>query len=327
MSSGATAIMDQSGIENSQNSIGACCNGKQSSSESDKKDCCTNCNSCCYQNETEEEEYDSSWVNVEFFEPRLRKYYRDPLLKVKSVEVKPASGKGDGYGGIMLRATVTYSTNESKEIQCPYIVKTIVWNELTARTQKTYSIMEKEMDMYKNVLPKIKDLLESIGEDGDIFPDTVSVDADLDVIIMEDLNVKKYVMKDRLKGLDREHLLLFLKRLAQIHAASAVLQEQEKDIFQNCPFGMFNRVTTAYYTFFTSFWDALCEEISRWFGYSYYANKLKALREHFVEYACRVYDNDEGDFCVLTHGDMWINNVMFNYTPNNTPKDCVVVSI
>lgn len=269
-----------------------------------------------------------SWVNTGLLEPRLQQYYKDETLKVTSLEVKPASGKGDGYAGLILRVFVTYvSETSTKDVKTSFIIKTLIWDELTSRTQKRYNIVSKEIDIYENVLPKIKSLLMSIGVQGDIFPDTISTDKDTEIIIMEDLNLKKYVMLDRLKGIsDRAHLKLFLERLAQVHAASAVLHEKDKDIYRKYPFGTFNRVTDAFHVFFYNFWDALCNEVDRWFGYNCYAKKLKGIRSSFVESACRVYDNDEGDFCVLTHGDMWINNVMYNYNSNNTPKDCVLVS-
>lgn len=266
-------------------------------------------------------------VKVNFLEPRLQQYHKDDTLKITSLKLTPASGKGDGYAGLILRAKVTYMTeNSTNVLKTSFIIKTMIWNELTSRTQKCYNIVAKEIDLYESVLPKIKNLLLSIGIHSDIFPDTISTEKDAEIIIMEDLTVKKYIMLDRLKGLpDRSHLKLFLERLAQIHAASVILYEKDNAIYRNCPFGMFNRVTNVYNVFFYNFWDALCDEVSRWFGYSYYADKLRGIRSSLIENACRVYDNEEGDFCVLTHGDMWINNVMYNYNTNNTPKDCVLV--
>uniref|UniRef100_A0A336MB58 CSON013154 protein n=2 Tax=Culicoides sonorensis TaxID=179676 RepID=A0A336MB58_CULSO len=262
----------------------------------------------------------------EFLQARLKRYFKDDSIKITSLIVKPASGKGDGYAGLLLRASVSFTSQVfSMEEKTSFIIKTIVWDELTSKTQKVYNIVKKEIYLYENVLPKIKNLLTGINVKGDIFPSTISTEPDNELIIMEDLNLKKYIMLDRLKGLpDRAHLMLFLKRLAQVHAASAVLYEKDKSIYKKCSFGMFNRSTDVYHIFFYGFFDALCNEVGRWFGYGYYAEKLKAMRSTLIENACRVYDNDENDFCVLTHGDMWINNIMFNYHANGVPKDCVL---
>lgn len=271
--------------------------------------------------------YDSSWINEKFLEPKFRTFYNDNTLKVLNVKIEPASGTGDGYGGILLRLFVTLTTGDKEKRETSFIFKTQVWNELTSRTQKTYNILQKELELYKSALPRIKQLLVSVGESGGIFPDTVCVDEKLEIFIMEDLKVKNYVMLDRMTGLDRPHLLLFLEKLAKIHAASAVLYEKDNHAYDICPFGMFNRVTSAYHIFFYNFYDAFCDEVESWFGYGYYATKLRAIRKNLIEYACRVYDNDEGDFRVLTNGDMWTNNVMFKYEPNNTPADAVFVSL
>lgn len=276
---------------------------------------------------SQNESFEFPLINIEYFEPRLQKYFNDDTCKITLLTVKPASGKGDGYVGIILRVFVNYTSSKfDTENTTSFIVKTQVWDDLSSRTTKMYDISTKEIDMYENVLPKIKHLLLSIGIKGDFFPETVSVDKENDTIVMEDLNLKKYVMLDRLKGLpDKAHLKLFLERLAQSHAASAVVYENDKEIYKSCRFGMFNRVTSVFHFIFYNFWDAMCNEVERWFGYEHYAKKMKNLRSSFIENACQVYDNEEDDFCVLTHGDMWINNAMYNYHSNNTPKDCVLV--
>lgn len=270
--------------------------------------------------------YNSTWVDAKFLEPRLQNYYKDSSLKILKIKTESACGAGDGYGGILLRLYVTFKSDNGTIQETSYIFKTQVWNELTLHTQKHYNIVLKELELYKSVLPRIKQLLVEIGNKDDIFPDTISVDEDIEVLIMEDLKVKNYVMLDRIQGIDRAHLRLFMERLAQIHAASAVLYEKDPKIYDICPFGMFNRITKVYHGFFYNFWDAMCSEIGSWFGYDYYANKLRTLRSEFIENVCRVYDNDPGDFCVLTHGDLWTNNVMFRYAPNRTPSDAIFVS-
>lgn len=269
--------------------------------------------------------YNSSWITRRYIQDHLKKFYNDPSIVVNSVSVKSASGAGDGYGGVILRVYV--NTTSRVKVAPSFIVKTQVWDELTTNTQKKYNIVQKELELYENVLPRIKKLLIGIGETSDVFPDTIGVDWNLEAMIIEDLQVKNYVMVDRTRGLDHQHLLLFIERLASVHAASTVLHQLDPKAYKMCPVGMFNRVIDAYHVFFYNFWDSMCDEISRWQGYSYYAEKLKRIRSHLVESACRVYDNDVEDFCVLTHGDMWINNVMFKYGPNGEPQDAVIVRI
>lgn len=143
---------------------------------------------------------------------------------------------------------------------------------------------------------------------------------------MKDLSPKGYVMKNRLKGLDREHLFMLLKKLAQVHAASAVLYEKNDQIYKTLNFGLYNREIDVFYPYFYNFWDALCNAVSSWPGYESYAIKLKAMRSELIENGCKAYDKEDGDFHVFTHGDLWMNNIMFNYDSKGGLSNLVLVS-
>lgn len=48
---------------------------------------------------------------------------------------------------------------------------------------------------------------------------------------MSDLNDHNYVMKDRFVGLDKEHVLKTLEKIAKFHATSIAFREQVKLCF------------------------------------------------------------------------------------------------
>lgn len=269
---------------------------------------------------------DFPWLDQLYIESVLQRYFNDKNLKMREVEFKPVTAKGDNYGGIMLRAYVTYYRDETGEVSTSYVLKTQIWNELTSKTMKVYDIHNKEMLIYEKILPKIRKLLTLAGEQGDLFPETIYVDRVNDIIVFEDLLLKKYVVKNKAIGFDHDHILLGLEKLAKIHAASAVLYEEDNSIYKPLVSGMFTRTTDVYYTFFKSFWDACAEAICKMEGYEQYGLKMKAIRDQVIENANRVYDRDEGDFHVMTHGDLWTTNLMFNYKDCGKLKDCIIVS-
>ncbi|XP_063704675.1 uncharacterized protein LOC134834072 [Culicoides brevitarsis] len=265
------------------------------------------------------------WLTPEYIGNLLKVYFSEKTLEIQSLDVKAASGKGDSYGGILLRAHISFSTQNSIVKKTSLVLKTQIWNELTEKTLKVYDIHNKEMIIYEKILPKIRQLLLSIGEKGDIFPTAIHVDRENDVIVFEDLLLKKYQMKNRLQGLDREHALLALSKMAKIHAASAVLYEKDNKIYSSLVSGMFTRHTDCYHTFFRTFWSTCASEVSKWEGFEHYGRILQRMTDDMIENACKVYDLEEGDLHALSHGDFWLNNVMFCYEEDDSLKDVVVL--
>lgn len=68
---------------------------------------------------------------------------------------------------------------------------------------------------------------------------------------------------------------------------------------------MFNRKTKALNVFFQTTFEALCNLISEWEDYQYYAEKLNKMIGNYCEHATRAFDCDEGDLAVLVR-DIYI---------------------
>ena len=197
--------------------------------------------------------------------------------------------------------------------------------ELAIEKLSQYDVQHKEMDIYLRILPKFKKILKSINEDGNIFPKAIAIDVHKEVIVMEDLLKKDYIMADRILQLDLQHTRLTLQKMAKMHAASIVAHSKDSKIFDKFDTGMFNRKTDAFHCFFNSNMEALVNEVSEWPGYSYYAKKLQKLQLNLCENATKAFDRDEGDLHVFVHGDLWTNNVMFKYNDKNEPIDVILL--
>lgn len=264
------------------------------------------------------------WLTQSYMENVLRKYYKDPNLDVQCISLEYAASAGDSYCGIVLRVFVEFDSKIEKCKKKSFIVKTIVWDQLSESTLKNMYITQKEIFSYDILLPAIKALLSRIGEGTDHFPDTVYVNYETETLIMEDLTPKGYIMKNRLKGLDRDHVLIAMKKLAQVHAASAVLHEKNKEIYDMFTFGQINPYIESFHTYFYNFFDACCDAVASWPGYTIYAIKLKELRKTFIQTACKAVEHQEDDLRVFNHGDMWINNAMFSYDSNKNVQNMML---
>lgn len=74
--------------------------------------------------------------------------------------------------------------------------------------------------------------------------------------------------------------------------------------------------------------EMVCKEIRGWpdAKYSRMADKLTALKRTFAEELIKVTDYVDAEFCVLNHGDCWVNNLMFREDNEGRPLELMLVS-
>lgn len=270
-----------------------------------------------------------TWLCESFIKKILRKHYANKSLEVKSLQVRQCGGKGDSYASVMYRiaACVADGNSPGSTKSQSYILKTLPILQIAVEKLGTgsYNVQNKEMRMYESVLPEFKRILASINEDPEIFPPFIAVDRELEVIVMEDLAVQNFTMADRTKGLALDHTLLALRKLARMHAASVILQEKNPRMFDDLDTGFFTRKTDAFHVMFETLCDAMIEEVLTWEGYEYYSKKLVNVRKNLIKNAQRAFDNDEDDFKVLNHGDLWTANIMFTFGDLGKPTDAMLL--
>ena len=88
---------------------------------------------------------------------------------------------------------------------------------------------------------------------------------------------------------------------------------------------MFSSKVDAFNDAFLSIFKVAVEEFQTWPRFEGYAEKLEKFGGHLIENATRCFDNDTGDLCVLNHGDVWTNNLMFAYDDRDIVQEAVPV--
>ncbi|XP_005188195.1 uncharacterized protein LOC101898797 [Musca domestica] len=257
------------------------------------------------------------WLNKMYLEDVLKKYLQDDTVRLQGMELKPATAKGENYASVMTRIKVSYKTAGDSKIQTmPMIMKCSYENDpFVANIMNGYDVYNTEMKMYEQVLPKIAKILKQSGDNEKIFATTFKVDYERCSIIFEDLAATNYGLADRLKGLDKDHTLVVLKKLAKFHAAAAVLNERMDGALESFQRGLFNRHTRGLGCMFEHFTETCanfaktCPDLG-----VYYYDKLMKLQSHVVEYGIKATSKwNEADFYTLCHGDLWINNMLMQY--------------
>lgn len=269
------------------------------------------------------------WLNCSYFESILRKERNDSSIAVLSLDASYALGKGENYVSTIYRTLVQVQSKSQPLHDESYIVKHTPPDGAANLKMKDYNVHEKEMDVYEVVIPKITEMLRSIGDHSKLFPSTLAVDREHDAIVFEDLNQGGFVMENRVTGLSLEHTEKVLEGLAKLHACSVKLNEEDPTILDRYNMGIMTRRTDALYPMFQSSFDALTEEMKTWDSkWKYYCDKLEKLQPDFIKYGLRATDHEhEDDLRVLSHGDPWTNNMMFRNDTEGNPLEVVLLDL
>lgn len=261
-----------------------------------------------------------AWLSKEYFEKILREYKKDKGLIVTNINATTGSSKGDSFISTLTRFKVEFIASNCREPhQESYIAKTSYEGDpVIARIMKEFDVYNREMIMYNQILPQMAALLVEIGDDDKLFAETLHVDFKRSAIIFEDLSASRFVVADRIAGLDESQARVTLRKLAKFHATAAVLNERMPDILTNLQGGFLRRTNRAFEPFYKGMLDVCanfadsCVELG-----PYYKEKLLKLRPYVLEYAVRSFDHKNGHFFTLIHSDIWATNVMLLFEKND----------
>ncbi|EDW34164.1 GL22098 [Drosophila persimilis] len=270
------------------------------------------------------------WVNEDYFQPILEK---DVSGFQKIIRFTPiaATAPGDNYASIMIRVHIDTLLNDGSEQKISYILKTQLDVNKGGAMISQMGFFGKEKEMYKDHIPQFVNLYEEAGLNIELAPKCVHIGETPESItlVFEDLSRQNFKNADRLKGFDMAHMRCVLRKLAELHAASAV-----------------NRLLIGPYA--SRFYDSFFNEENRPM-----LTKIREIREpqfvkamlewgvpdverylkksltpsQYFNAGLKLSQVDESEFNVLNHGDCWSNNIMFNYKENGEIDRTIFVDL
>lgn len=244
-----------------------------------------------------------------------------------TITLSSVSKKGENYLGTLYRVEIIgFKENTETKLNLICKIPPPDWKSDNNMHVRTY--YKKEIYIYNVVLKLFKEFQNEMNiPEEQKFTSFAFCYAGSDVegkefLILEDLNVKKFVMFDKNVQMDKKHVALVIKGLAKYHALSFVIRDQKPEIFHKVTHidpKMYEVVGTRkeYYEF--------CE-----FGLNQALKALEAddmkilydkvqhLKDNIEEFIESDYNiEDSENYRVISHGDCWNNNMMFRYQVRN----------
>ncbi|XP_055588057.1 uncharacterized protein LOC129740411 isoform X2 [Uranotaenia lowii] len=192
-----------------------------------------------------------------------------------------------------------------------------------------FIMYEKEVEMFMNVLPQLSQIA------GDAFFAAKCFYATRDperMIVFHDLKSLGYIMANRHAGLDYDHCALIMSKIGKLHAASIKFASGNRDVLDKYfHFSLFppveQRKSDCITVVFQKGFETLVSTIEdSWDDFDpAVLAKLKRLLPFYLTKleACMTQKVEDG-YCVLNHGDLWCNNMLFKYDEKSGRVDDVV---
>lgn len=161
----------------------------------------------------------------EFVSELIKK--KEPDVEILEMNEEPGTGRGDNYTSMLYRLRLNgrkrLKSGDCIPWETAIIYKVLPESQAHREYYKSELLFRNEVAFYNHVWPAFQELQKNgrkvFGGVADVYI------AQSDLIAMEDLKRKGYVMADRRKGLEIERLKLVLEALAGFHALSLTLSD------------------------------------------------------------------------------------------------------
>jgi len=268
------------------------------------------------------------WLDDEFIQDVLRSREEYSEICVVKSEVELAVGKGENYCSTIYRVAVEFKrckSNEETETT-GLIIKTLSAVEIMVKFMTESKAFEKETALYQITIPAMFNVLQQNiqGREVQHLTPICYKTSRPQTLVLEDLTTLGFKMANRHDRLDSLHCTLALKNLAKFHAASVALYDKN-------PNGMDVYVESIYTDknldmmrkFMDTSFNALANVVEKWSGFEKYGDKLRLIIPTICDRIMEIVKPVPDSLSVLTHGDFWVNNMMFHYCPETGKPDQV----
>ncbi|KAK7869207.1 hypothetical protein R5R35_001149 [Gryllus longicercus] len=251
-----------------------------------------------------------SWLNKELIQQALRNA-GDSNSQVETIDVSVPVAAGDNYGSSIYRAKATLTDGQERS----FIIKGPAAGAALSSATTEGRTFEREVTMLAQVIPQMEALLEEAAPGR--FPPLAPRcyhhgTSPVEFLVMEDLAPSGFKLADRKRGLGLRHSLLALRSLARFHAASHALLRRQPELVEKLD-NTWRAIDKSMRVFVKGQIQGAVEATRSWPGFEECADRLEKFKDVAMDMFAQLNDPKDGAFNVITHGDYWMNNMMFCY--------------
>uniref|UniRef100_A0A182RVY1 CHK domain-containing protein n=1 Tax=Anopheles funestus TaxID=62324 RepID=A0A182RVY1_ANOFN len=263
---------------------------------------------------------ETKFVNSLFLTNLIQSQYGESEVKIKAYDVEPASVDiNDPYArSSMNRILIKYTSKENaNDAVITFVAKIQPTEGLLVEQFKKADVFEKEILMYKSILPSMVTMISQLGSVIELAPQLIySSETPSDLVVLEDLTARGYSVENQTLGLSYEQSKMAVEKLAFFHAASAAMLAENGQAFAKFTRGTFHNEYKDKLNYFPETIRTAGEFASELGINQLMADKLQKLPAKTLQKAIEAYESDFKGFKVLNHGDFWTNNILFKYQGN-----------
>ncbi|KAI9579892.1 hypothetical protein GQX74_000680 [Glossina fuscipes] len=280
------------------------------------------------------------WIKVELFEEVFRQT-QSKYQSTRNFRISHALAPGENYTTIILKVEAEVLLKDGSTDDLSYMLKIGHSSENLPKDMKKFDVFDVENGVYKEIAPEFERMYAKVGRKICFTAKSYTLATQEDHVLLEDLGRYGFKNVKRQDCLDLEHLKSALEKLAQWHAASAVMVEQKGIFDMKYQRGMLNEDgKVLLQNMFDDTGRYLLKNVTKLEGHEEYYeevvksnNLLKNIyqiisfvvfqRTFFSKFTDIFFENtrvDPKEFNVLNHGDYWSNNIMFQYGPDGSIK-------
>ncbi|KAJ8925787.1 hypothetical protein NQ315_009637 [Exocentrus adspersus] len=260
----------------------------------------------------------------------LKDTFENQNLSNCEVTVTGTNDQTEGFGSYITFAVVSGTAKDGTTKNINTAIK-ISRENLLKKYRKAY---EREAYIYSTVFPrfttfqkenKVKNIFTS-------FPKCYRIISDeklfVEIVILEDLKKRGYVLYDRKKPLDLDHLKLVLREYGNFHAISFAFRHKKKEDFKklvsNFDDVMIDIIDGSLAPMLRNTFQKVCgtlKEIDRPELYEICNDILVKGAGEAMKELLKVKEPQSA----ILHGDCWNNNFLYKYEQTGTPTEVAIL--